>query len=108
MLWVRAAGSALALLLLMTTAAAGADSPEPQVEFEARATPAPVISETAASRKDAVSSVVSVVRRLESLTGGHRVSVGVSPGSQVIGVLNGRIISDHWVNFHISVGWRLP
>jgi|SRR5579872_2346164 len=122
MRWIRPAGSALVLLLLMTspavadssalessvraslaTISSNSDPPEPVSARPALKAPvAPLTSEIAAN------PLVAAVHRVMSLTGGWRVSAGISPGAQVLGVDSaGRIVSDHWMNFHLSVGLKL-
>lgn len=123
-MWIRLAGSALALLLLMTSPAV-ADSSVQQLETNVRASLATIgssaeVSEPASVRPSmkapaapavsefrAVDPVIAAVHRLVSLTGGWRVSAGISPGSQVLGVDNGHVVQDHWMNFHLSVGLPL-
>ena len=120
--WIRAAGSALVLLFLMTSTAI-ADTPVQQLEDNVRASLAtvgsngdlagpvrarssfeapgePVTSKIAALEAN---PMITAVRHLVSLTGGWRVSAGISPGTQFLGVANGRIVEDHWTNFHLSV-----
>jgi hypothetical protein len=123
MSWIRPAGLALALLLLMTSAVA-ADPTAQQLESSVSASPVTVgnIGEqpgTVSARPSFKSTVVpqagergadpvaTALHRLESLTGGWRVNAGISPGAQVLGVSNGHVVSDHWMNFHVSVGLKL-
>src|SRR5579872_2308515 len=124
MLWIRAAGSALALLLLMIAPAA-ADSSVQQLESNVRASlatigssaemsePIPARLSLKAPAAPQVSELraeplIAAVHRLESLAGGWRVNAGISPGAQVLGVDSaGHIVSDHWMNFHVSVGLKL-
>ncbi|HEY1729198.1 MAG TPA: hypothetical protein VGG22_12545 [Candidatus Baltobacteraceae bacterium] len=124
MRWIRPAGFALAMLLLMTSPAV-ADSPVQQLESSVRASLSTVgTTDDAAglvrarpSIKTAVAPEVTqrapdplmtVVHRVMNLTGGWRLSAGISPGMQILGVTaNGRVVEDHWMNFHISVGLPL-
>jgi hypothetical protein len=98
--WIRPVGSALVLFLLMTSAAA-ADPAVEQPDYKVPSVKGPVAAQVSAPAANRMTNALS---RLENLTGGHRVSAGVTPESQVVGVVNGRVVSEHWVNFHLSVG----
>ncbi len=98
--WIRPAGSALVLLLLMTSAAS-ADSSVQQLGYSVPPVKGPVAPQAGESRANPATTALS---RLASLTGGHRISAGISSGSEVLGVENGHVVSQRWTNFHISVG----
>jgi hypothetical protein len=121
---IRCAGLTLALLLVMTLPAA-ADPTVQQLESNVRTSLTLIGSTTnqfesvhaLPSFKAAVapevterrvSPLVTTVRRVMNMTGGWRISAGISPGEQTLGVAaNGHAVVDRWTNFHISVGLPL-
>jgi hypothetical protein len=122
MRWIRPAGLALVLLLLMTSTAL-ADSVQ-QLENNVRASLTTVgstsdlagpvraqqsIQAPLAPRVSEVGTgpMAAAARRLASLTGRWRISAGITPESEVLGVLNGHIVSQRWTNYHVSVGLPL-
>lgn len=123
MLWIRAAGSALVLLLLMTSIAA-ADSSVQQLETNMRASLATIgspgdqleptrarasIQAPASPKVTEIGTgpMVAAARRLANLTGRWRISAGITPESEVLGVVNGHVVSQRWTNFHVSIGLPL-
>jgi len=123
MRWIRPAGSALVVLLL-TTSPAVADSVQ-QLESNMRASLATIGSTsdaleparvrpsfkapvTPAAPERAPDRLMTIVHRVMNLTGGWRLNAAISPGAQTIGVApNGRVVENHWMNFHISIGLPL-
>ena len=121
--WIRRAALALALLpLLGSTAFADSSIAPPQTSV--RVSPGTVASDderppAAATRpsfkipfvtdesKVRATPLTTALDRILRLAGPWRVNVGISPGSQDLGVANGHIVEDRWVNFHFSLGLRL-
>jgi hypothetical protein len=118
MRWIRPAGSALVLLLLMTSTAAADPSPTQQLENNVRASlttiestgdlAGPVRARTSIQLSVAPKAPMTpAAHRLANLTGGWRISGGITPEYQVLGVLNGRVVAQRWTNYHVSVGLPL-
>jgi hypothetical protein len=112
------------MLLLLMTSTATADSSVQQLETNMRASLAtigstgeqtepararPSIQAPLAPKVGALGTgpMMAVAHRLASLTGGWRISAGITPESEVLGVLNGHVVSQRWTNFHVSVGLPL-
>ena len=58
----------------------------------------------AARAPQIVGGAISAWHRMDHWLGGRPVSASVGLGKEVLGVSNGRVVADRWIDFHINVG----